>query len=190
MAQPVPAPTTSISDDGAPTALPGPWGLGLLGLTMVILALHLLGLIKAESVLTREGIFFGGLALIIAGLGAWRQKNGIGASAFLGFGLFFLSLMAFVILPAAGVGQPPSRATLLAYLLLWNSFAFILFLASLSLPLCYRLLFGLLTLLLLLLVMEQLVESPLLPTAAGLIALAIAGSTTWAIVARIRCFLA
>ena len=45
------------------------------------------------------GIFYGGIAQVIAGILEWKKGNTFGATAFTSYGLFWLSLVAIVLIP-------------------------------------------------------------------------------------------
>ena len=48
------------------------------------------------------GIFYGGLAQVIAGIMEWKKNNTFGMTAFLSFGFFWLNLVALLVLPKRG----------------------------------------------------------------------------------------
>jgi uncharacterized protein len=48
------------------------------------------------------GIFYGGLAQVIAGIMERKKNNTFGLTAFLSFGFFWLSLVALLVLPKRG----------------------------------------------------------------------------------------
>ena len=48
------------------------------------------------------GIFYGGVAQIMAGIMEWRKGNTFGTTAFLSYGLFWVSIVALLLLPAGG----------------------------------------------------------------------------------------
>ncbi|MFA6952734.1 MAG: acetate uptake transporter, partial [Candidatus Methanomethylophilaceae archaeon] len=60
-----------MANNSTPTAIianPAPLGLIAFGMTTVLLSLHNLGLYPADSAIMSMGIFYGGLAQVIAGI--------------------------------------------------------------------------------------------------------------------------
>jgi len=72
-------------------ANPAPLGLMGFGMTTVLLNLHNLGLFQMNSMILAMGIFYGGIAQIIAGVLEFRKGNTFGTTAFGSFGLFWLT---------------------------------------------------------------------------------------------------
>jgi succinate-acetate transporter protein len=70
------------------TANPAPLGLMGFGMTTVLLNLHNAGLFELGSMILAMGIFYGGVAQVIAGIMEWKKKNTFGTTAFTSFGLF------------------------------------------------------------------------------------------------------
>jgi succinate-acetate transporter protein len=79
------------------------------------------------------GIFYGGLAQIIAGILEYKKGNTFGVTAFTSYGLFWLSFVALVIIPnlITGVTAPDSTA-LATYLFMWGLFTFMMFISTLK----------------------------------------------------------
>ena len=67
------------------------------------------------------GIFYGGIAQVIAGLIDFRKGNEFGATAFTSYGLFWLSLVALVVFPDHGLGEEPTSRAMGWYLFSWAS---------------------------------------------------------------------
>jgi succinate-acetate transporter protein len=113
------------------TANPAPLGLMGFGLTTLLLNIHNAGYIELSSMILAMGIFYGGLAQVIAGLIDFRKGNEFGATAFTSYGLFWLSLVALVIFPDHGLGAEPSSRAMGWYLFSWGVFTAIMFVGSL-----------------------------------------------------------
>ena len=64
------------------TSNPGPLGLMGFALTTVLLNLHNAGLFPVDSMIMAMGIFYGGLAQVIAGILEWKKNNIFGTVAF------------------------------------------------------------------------------------------------------------
>ena len=73
-------------------ANPAPLGLMGFGLTTVLLNIHNAGFFELNSMVLAMGIFYGGIAQIIAGVMEWRKNNTFGTLAFTSYGLFWLTL--------------------------------------------------------------------------------------------------
>jgi succinate-acetate transporter protein len=106
--------------------LANPAPLGLLGfaMTTILLNIHNMGFFPVSAVILSMGIFYGGLAQIIAGILSFKRGNIFAATAFTSYGFFWLTLVAVWLLPATGIenaaATPP--AFLGWYLALWGIF--------------------------------------------------------------------
>jgi uncharacterized protein len=77
-------------------ANPGALGLAAFGLNTILLQLHNIGVIESTLPLV-YGIFWGGLAQVIAGLIDGKRGDTFGLTAFLSYGIFWIGLsIAFV----------------------------------------------------------------------------------------------
>lgn len=112
------------------SANPAPLGLMGFGLTTVLLNLHNAGFIKLGSMILAMGLFYGGLAQVIAGIMEWKKKNTFGMVAFTSYGFFWLSLVALVLMPRFGFADPSDHTAMAAYLFVWGIFTFIMFLGT------------------------------------------------------------
>ena len=113
---------------------PAPLGLMGFGMTTVLLNLVNAGLLGKDALgmILPMGIFYGGLAQVIAGLLEAKQGNTFGATAFTSYGLFWLSFVALHFLPALGLSQTPSATALAAYLIMWGIFTGFMSIATLK----------------------------------------------------------
>jgi len=111
---------------------PAPLGLMGFGLTTILLNLVNAGLLNADALgmILPMGIFYGGLAQIIAGLLEAKQGNTFGATAFTSYGLFWLSFVAINILPKLGLSETASPSAIGAYLLVWGIFTSLMSVAT------------------------------------------------------------
>lgn len=115
------------------TGNPAPLGLMGFGMTTVLLNLHNAGLFKLGSMILAMGIFYGGLAQIIAGIMEWKKGNTFGTTAFTSYGLFWLSFVGLVILPSMGIGvAEPEIGGVVAYLTMWGIFTGMMFFGTLK----------------------------------------------------------
>ena len=113
------------------TANPAPLGLMGFGMTTVLLNLHNAGFFALGSMILAMGIFYGGLAQIIAGIQEWKKNNTFGATAFTSYGLFWLTLVALLILPKLGLAEASSKEAMAAYLFMWGMFTAVMFIGIL-----------------------------------------------------------
>lgn len=113
-------------------ANPAPLGLMGFGMTTILLNLHNLGLFKLNSMILAMGIFYGGIAQIIAGIMEFRKGNTFGTTAFTSYGLFWLSLVFLIVFPMNAPELAPDSTAWAAYLFLWGLFTLIMFFGTLK----------------------------------------------------------
>ncbi|VDZ52791.1 Inner membrane protein yaaH [Serratia odorifera] len=128
-------------------ANPGPLGLMGFGMTTVLLNLHNAGFFPLTSVILSMGIFFGGLAQILAGLLEYKKGNTFGLTAFTAYGSFWLSLVGMLLLPRLGLAEPTDAPFLGVYLALWGIFTLFMYFGTLRANRALQLVFASLTLL-------------------------------------------
>ena len=141
------------------TANPAPLGLLAFGLTTVLLNMHNAGWFTLGAMILGMGIFYGGLAQIIAGIMEWKKGNTFGTTAFLSYGFFWLSLTGILIFPALGLGEAPGGVEMPAYFAVWGLFSAALFVGTFRISRALQLVFGTLTLLFFLLALRDLTGS-------------------------------
>ncbi|MDR3580689.1 MAG: acetate uptake transporter [Oryzomonas sp.] len=129
------------------TANPAPLGLLGFGMTTVLLNLHNAGLFPLDAMILSMGIFYGGLGQIIVGIMEWKKNNTFGATAFTSYGLFWLTLVALIILPKTGYIQAPDDFAMTSYLVMWGIFTGVLFIGTLKLNRALQVVFSSLTIL-------------------------------------------
>src|SRR5919109_2491626 len=110
---------TQIKDT---TANPAPLGLLGFGMTTVLLNLHNAGFYELNAMILAMGICYGGIAQIIAGIMEWKKNNTFAATAFISYGLFWLSLVTMIILTKLGWAAATDDKALGAYLAMWGLF--------------------------------------------------------------------
>src|SRR5436190_8379260 len=121
---------TQIKDT---TANPAPLGLLGFGMTTVLLNLHNAGFYELNAMILAMGICYGGVAQIIAGVMEWRKNNTFAATAFISYGLFWLSLVTLIVLAKLGLGAASSETSMAAYLAMWGLFTAVMFVGTLRL---------------------------------------------------------
>ncbi len=129
------------------TGNPAPLGLLGFGMTTVLLNLHNAGFYELNSMILAMGICYGGAAQIIAGIMEWRKGNTFAATAFLSYGLFWLSLVTLIILAKLGWGAPSNDTAMAAYLTMWGLFTAVMFVGTLRLNRALQIVFATLTVL-------------------------------------------
>src|SRR6185437_12122190 len=144
-----PPPVVTASKEGI--ANPAPLGLCAFGTTTILLNLHNAGIFEMSSMILAMGIFYGGIAQVIAGIIEAKKNNTFGLTAFTSYGLFWLSLVALIVMPKIGWMTAPSEKAMVAYLLIWGLFTLLLFFGTLRLSRALQIVFATLTILFILL---------------------------------------
>lgn len=128
-------------------ANPAPLGLLAFGTTTVLLNLHNAGIYEMNSMILAMGIFFGGIAQVIAGIMEGKKNNTFGLTAFTSYGIFWLSLASLTIMPKLGWVPAASETAMVAYFTVWGIFTLCLFFGTLRLSRALQFVFATLTLL-------------------------------------------
>src|SRR3954469_17875736 len=134
--------TTQIKDI---TANPAPLGLLGFGMTTVLLNLHNAGFYEINSMILAMGIFYGGLAQIIAGIMEWKKGNTFATTAFTSYGFFWLTLVGLIVFPKLGWGAAATEGAMAAYLAMWGLFTLVMFIGTLQISRALQIVFGSLT---------------------------------------------
>ena len=113
------------------TANPAPLGLMAFGMTTVLLNIHNAGFYPMDSMILAMGIFYGGLAQVIAGIMEWKKNNTFGTTAFTSFGFFWLSLVFLLLIPKFGWWTGPTSGAMATYLFMWGLFTSCMFIGTL-----------------------------------------------------------
>jgi uncharacterized protein len=103
-------------------ANPGPLGLAAFGMTTILLNIHNAGFFPMDTMIFAMGIFFGGIAQVIAGIMEFKKKNTFGFTAFISYGFFWISLVALMVMPKLGWGDAPTKASMISFLSAWTLF--------------------------------------------------------------------
>jgi succinate-acetate transporter protein len=129
------------------TANPAPLGLLGFGMTTVLLNLHNAGFYELNTMILAMGICYGGIAQIIAGMMEWRKGNTFATTAFISYGLFWLSLVALIVITKLGWAAKSDDKAMAAYLFMWGLFTFVMFIGTVRLHVAGQIVFGSLTIL-------------------------------------------
>lgn len=148
-------------------ANPAPLGLMGFGMTTVLLNIHNAGFFPISAMILAMGIFYGGIAQIIAGIMEFKKGNTFATTAFISYGFFWLTLVGLIVMPKLGLADPTPHAYMGWFLFLWGVFTFFMFLGTLKSNTALRFIFGSLTVLFFLLAVRDWTGSALIGTIAG-----------------------
>ena len=129
------------------TGNPAPLGLLGFGMTTVLLNLHNAGFYELNAMILAMGIYYGGIAQIIAGMMEWRKGNTFATTAFVSYGLFWLSLVTMIVLTKLGWGAASNDIAIAAYLAMWGLFTLVMFIGALRLNRALQIVFATLAIL-------------------------------------------
>lgn len=149
------------------SANPGPLGLLAFGMTTVLLNLHNAGFYEMNSMILSMGIFYGGLAQIVAGILESKKNNTFGMTAFVSYGFFWLTLVALIIMPKLNLTAAPSINGMAAYLIMWGIFTGLLFIGTLKINKALQFVFATLTILFFLLAIGDITQNHTLKIITG-----------------------
>ena len=167
------------------TANPAPLGLLGFGMTTVLLNLHNAGFFALGSMILAMGIFYGGLAQIIAGIEEWKKNNTFGATAFTSYGFFWLTLVALLVLPKMGLAEASDKTAMAAYLAMWGLFTAVMFIGTLKINRALQFVFASLTILFFLLALGEITGNGTITVIAGYIGILCGLSAIYAGLAQI-----
>ena len=137
------------------------------GMTTILLNLHNAGFFDLGAMILSMGLFYGGMAQVITGIMEWKKGNTFGTVAFTSYGLFWLSLVALIVMPTLGWAPKAENSAMVAYLFMWGLFTGVMFIGTLKLNRALQLVFFTLTLLFFLLALGDYLESPTIKVIAG-----------------------
>ncbi|MGA2912819.1 MAG: acetate uptake transporter [Methanoregula sp.] len=146
---------------------PAPLGLMGFGMTTVLLNLHNAGFFALGSMILAMGIFYGGIAQIIAGAMEWKKGNTFATTAFCSYGLFWLSLVALIVFPSMGIGEKTSPLAMASYLAMWGLFTAVMFVGTLRFNRAMQFVFASLAILFFLLAIGDFTGIPAVTQLAG-----------------------
>lgn len=156
--------TMAIKDT---SANPAPLGLMGFGMTTVLLNIHNAGFFPLDTMVLAMGIFYGGIAQIIAGIMEWKKNNTFGTTAFTSYGLFWLTLVGLLLMSKLGWWEGPVVSAMAAYLVMWGIFTAVMFIGTLKLNRALQVVFGSLTILFFLLAIGDVTGDATIKTIAG-----------------------
>lgn len=148
-------------------ANPAPLGLLGFGMTTVLLNLHNAGFFPLSIMVLSMGLFYGGMAQIIAGILEFKKGNTFGLTAFISYGFFWISLVGILVLPKFGVSEATDANFMGCYLLMWGLFTAGMFIGTLKANRTLQIIFSSLTVLFFLLAIKDWTRSETLGRIAG-----------------------
>ncbi|MFO8020351.1 MAG: acetate uptake transporter [Promethearchaeia archaeon] len=150
-------------------ANPAPLGLMGFGMTTVLLNLHNAGLFQLDTMILAMGIFYGGLAQVIAGILEYKKGNTFGVTAFTSYGFFWLSFVFLNVLPNLGYWSVEvSSVSDGWYLFMWGIFSCFMFIGTLKSNRALQFVFLSVSLLFLILAASKFLNSSLIGTIGGI----------------------
>jgi hypothetical protein len=109
-------------------ANPAPLGLMGFGMTTVLLNIHNAGFFPIGTMILAMGIFYGGIAQIIAGCMEFKKGNTFGTTAFTSYGFFWLTLVFIIVSKPFLPGT--TEAFMGWYLFMWGLFTFFMWIGT------------------------------------------------------------
>ena len=149
------------------TANPAPLGLMGFGMTTVLLNIHNAGFYPISSMILAMGLFYGGIAQIIAGILEFRKGNTFGMTAFVSYGAFWITLVGLIVGPRTGWVDRTPEGFMGCFLMMWGIFTLFMFFGTLRSNRALQFVFLSLTVLFFLLAIRDFAESPIVGTIAG-----------------------
>ncbi len=150
-------------------ANPAPVGLLGFGMTTILLNLHNAGFYPLDAMILGMGVFFGGLAQLIAGTMEFKKGNTFGQAAFMSYGAFWLLLVFLLLIPKvpAWAAFAPNLFSMGCFFTVWGIFTFFMYLGTRNGNKATQVIFLSLTILFFLLAARDFFESELIGTIAG-----------------------
>lgn len=154
--------------NGETLSNPAPLGLMAFGMTTVLLNIHNAGFYPLDTMILAMGVFYGGIAQVIAGIMEFKKGNTFGTTAFLSYGLFWLTLVFLLVFPKLGWWEVSQNSLSFSwYLFMWGLFTFGMFIGTLKLNKALQVVFGTLVILFWLLALHHITGSALIGRIAG-----------------------
>lgn len=150
-------------------ANPGPLGLMGFGMTTILLNVHNAGFFPVMTAIVAMGIFYGGIAQVIAGILEFKKGNTFGLTAFTSYGFFWIVLVGIWYLPISESSHTAytDKIFLGVFLALWGVFTGFMFLGTLKSNFMIKFVFGSLTILFALLAIGNICDNTTILHIAG-----------------------
>jgi len=167
------------------TANPAPLGLLGFGMTTILLNIHNAGVFPLDTMILAMGIFYGGIAQVIAGVLEWKKNNTFGTVAFVSYGFFWQVLVALILLPKIFDVPAATPYSMGFFLALWGFFTFCMFLGTFKTNRALQVIFSSLALLFALLAIKDFTGNATIGTIAGIEGIFCGASAFYAAIAQI-----
>jgi succinate-acetate transporter protein len=148
-------------------ANPAPLGLMGFGMTTVLLNIHNAGFFPLSAMVLAMGVFYGGIAQLLAGMLEYKGGNTFAGTAFTSYGAFWLTLVGLVVAPKLGWAEATPPGFMGCFLFLWGLFTLFMFFATLRKNRALQVIFSSLTVLFFLLAARDWTGSALIGQIAG-----------------------
>jgi succinate-acetate transporter protein len=166
-------------------ANPAPLGLFGFGMTTVLLNLHNAGFYEMNSMILSMGLFYGGVAQVIAGILEYKKNNTFGMTAFISYGFFWISLVGLIFMGKWGWITATPGTALVVYLIIWGIFTLLLFFGTLRINKALQFVFGSLTILFFLLAIGDATKNESITRLAGYEGIICGGSAIYTGIANL-----
>ncbi|HEY5370917.1 MAG TPA: acetate uptake transporter [Hanamia sp.] len=113
----------------------------------ILVNLHNAGIFEMNAMILAMGIFYGGIAQVIAGIIEGKKNNTFGLTAFISYGSFWQTLAGLIVMPKLGWIPAASESAMVAYLIVWGIFTGCLFFGTLRISRALQFVFATLTIL-------------------------------------------
>ncbi|WP_241504051.1 acetate uptake transporter [Pelagibaculum spongiae] len=150
-----------------PLANPAPLGLMGFGMTTLLFNISNAGFFPVSAMLMTMGIFYGGLAQIIAGMLEFRRGNTFGVMAFISYGLFWWTLIGLMMFPRLGWADPTPDGFMGCYSVAWGLMSLGFLICALKMDKLTRFVFTMVVVLYSLLALQSFTGSELIGRLAG-----------------------
>ena len=112
------------------------------GMTTILLNIHNAGFYEMNTMILAMGVFYGGLAQVIAGAMEWKKNSTFGMTAFLSYGFFWLTLVGLIVFPKWMGVDGPDDVAMGWYLMAWGIFTGLMFIGTLRINRSLQIVFG------------------------------------------------
>jgi uncharacterized protein len=125
-------------------ANPAPLGLAGFGITTLLLNVVNAGIIPKDSIgmVLPVGLFYGGLAQLLAGMWEAKKNNTFGFTAFSSFGAFWMAFAVMELLAMNGAIQPIPKGGLTVFLIAWGIFTTYMFIGTIKISVALMVVFA------------------------------------------------
>jgi succinate-acetate transporter protein len=125
-------------------ANPAPLGLAGFGITTLLLNVVNAGIIPKDSIgmVLPVGLFYGGLAQLLAGMWEAKKNNTFGFTAFSSFGAFWMAFAVMELLAMNGAIQPIPKGGLTVFLIAWGIFTTYMFIGTIKISVALQVVFA------------------------------------------------